>query len=68
MGMGEPLLNLTNVLPAIQILLTIMRTIYRNKYSVQLYRTIEKLSKETNVSLAISLHAPEDELRNQLVP
>ena len=72
MGMGEPLLNLTNVLPAIQILLdNNAYNISKNKITVStagIVPGIEKLSKETNVSLAISLHAPEDELRNQLVP
>ena len=72
MGMGEPLLNLTNILPAIRILLdNNAYNISKNKITVStagIVPGIETLSKETNVSLAISLHAPEDKLRNQLVP
>ena len=72
MGMGEPLLNLMNVVPAIKILLD------NNAYNISHNRVtvstagvvpgIKKLSEKTNVSLAISLHAPTDQLRNKLVP
>src|SRR5256885_7229880 len=33
-----------------------------------LFRSIYKLAQQTNVALAVSLHAPDDALRNELVP
>ena len=72
MGMGEPLLNLTNVLPAIKILLdNNAYNISRNKITVStagVVPGIKKLNENTNVSLAVSLHAPTDNLRDKLVP
>lgn len=72
MGMGEPLLNYDAVLEA----LTIMRD--DNAYGLSRKRVtlstsgvvpqIEKLNKDIDVSLAVSLHAPNNELRNELVP
>jgi 23S rRNA (adenine2503-C2)-methyltransferase len=72
MGMGEPLLNLDNVVKAAQIMLD------DNGYSISKYRVtvstaglipeLEKLRTMSAVALAISLHAPNDELRNQLMP
>lgn len=72
MGMGEPLLNFEAVVQA----LSIMRA--ENGYALPRRRVtvstagvvpkIEQLQKEADVSLAISLHAPNDELRNVLVP
>lgn len=73
MGMGEPLANLDRLLPALR-----EATAYDGlKISerrvtistVGLPPAIEKLaSLAPNYHLAISLHAPDDELRNQLVP
>lgn len=72
MGMGEPLLNYEAVLPALKI----MRD--DNAYCLSRKRVtlstsgvvpqIEKLSEDIDVSLAVSLHAPNNELRNALVP
>ena len=72
MGMGEPLLNLVNVLPAIKILLDgNAYNISHNKITVStagVVPGIKKLNEKANVSLAVSLHAPTDTLRNRLVP
>ncbi len=72
MGMGEPLLNLASVLPAIKILLdTNAYNISHNKITVStagVVPGIEKLNEKTKVSLAVSLHAPTNNLRDKLVP
>ena len=72
MGMGEPLLNFDNVVAAINILLE------DNAYGLSKRRVtlstsgvipaLDRLKEVTDVSLALSLHAPNDELRNELVP
>ena len=72
MGMGEPLLNFDNVVDA----MNLMRSDYGygiSKRRVTLSTSgvvnqLQRLSSVTDVSLAISLHAPNDELRDQLVP
>ena len=73
MGMGEPLANLDNVLQALEIasqpwgLGISPRRITVS--TVGLPPSIRKLAdRDSRVHLAISLHAPNDELRNQLVP
>jgi 23S rRNA (adenine2503-C2)-methyltransferase len=72
MGMGEPLLNFDNVLPAVQLMMDDLGYgISKRKVTVStagVVPGIERLCELTDVSLAISLHAPNDELRNQLVP
>jgi 23S rRNA (adenine2503-C2)-methyltransferase len=72
MGMGEPLANFRNVIPALQILLDDFGfDLSRRRVTLStsgLVPQIYKLAEETNVALAVSLHAPDDELRNQLVP
>ena len=72
MGMGEPLLNFDNVVAAVDLMMD------DNGYGISKRRVtistagvvpaIYKLAETTDASLAISLHAPNDELRNQLVP
>jgi len=72
MGMGEPLMNFDNVVDAMGIMLE------DNAYGLSKRRVtlstagvvpqLDKLADVSDVSLAISLHAPNDELRNQLVP
>lgn len=72
MGMGEPLLNFDNVVSALQLLLD------DNAYGLSRRRItlstagvvpqIDELGKACPVSLAVSLHAPDDTLRSQLVP
>jgi len=72
MGMGEPLMNFDNVVSAVRLMME------DNAYGLSKRRVtlstagvvpaIDKLKEVTDVSLAISLHAPNDELRDQLVP
>ena len=72
MGMGEPLANLRQVVEAVSVLtddlgfgLSRRRvTISTSGLVPQLYR----LSEQVNVALAVSLHAPNDALRDRLVP
>lgn len=72
MGMGEPLANYRNVLAALEILLSdFAYGLSRRRITVStsgIVPNIEKLGAECNVSLAVSLHAPDDPLRNELVP
>jgi 23S rRNA (adenine2503-C2)-methyltransferase len=72
MGMGEPLLNFDNVLPAIELMMDDLGYgISKRKVTVStsgVVPGIERMIKTTDASLAISLHAPNDELRDQLVP
>jgi 23S rRNA (adenine2503-C2)-methyltransferase len=72
MGMGEPLANFRNVVPALQILLDDYGfDLSRRRVTLStsgLVPQIYKLAEETNVALAVSLHAPDDQLRNELVP
>ncbi len=72
MGMGEPLLNLDAVLDAISIMTEDLGYgLSRRRVTVStagVVPGIERLGREADVSLAISLHAPFDELRNTLVP
>jgi 23S rRNA (adenine2503-C2)-methyltransferase len=72
MGMGEPLLNLDNVIPARRLMLD------DNAYGLSRRRVtvstagvvpgIDRLRDECPVALAVSLHAPNDALRDRLVP
>ena len=72
MGMGEPLLNFDNVVSAIELMMD------DNAYNLSKRRVtlstagvvpaIDRLGKVTDVSLAISLHAANDQLRDELVP
>ena len=72
MGMGEPLANYKQVVHALEMMLD--DSIYglsRRKVTLStsgLVPAIDKLSHDCPVSLAISLHAPTNELRNQIVP
>ncbi|GKX58572.1 bifunctional tRNA (adenosine(37)-C2)-methyltransferase TrmG/ribosomal RNA large subunit methyltransferase RlmN [Leminorella grimontii] len=72
MGMGEPLLNLTNVVPAMEIMLDDFG-FGLSKRRVTLSTSgvvpaLEKLGDMIDVALAISLHAPNDEIRDEIVP
>lgn len=72
MGMGEPLLNVENVLSSIDLML------HQNAYGLSKRRItlstsgivpeINKLAERTDVSLAISLHAANNILRDEIVP
>jgi 23S rRNA (adenine2503-C2)-methyltransferase len=72
MGMGEPLANYRNVVPAMRIFLDDLGyDLSRRRVTLStsgLVPQIYKLAEECNVALAVSLHAPVDELRNRLVP
>ena len=72
MGMGEPLANFRNVLSALDVLLSdYAYGLSRRRITVStsgIVPQIEKLGDACNVSLAVSLHAPNDELRDRLVP
>jgi len=72
MGMGEPLLNFNSVVSAMNIMMD------DNAYGLSKRRVtlstsgvvpaLERLKAVSDVSLAVSLHATNDELRNELVP
>lgn len=72
MGMGEPLLNFDNVVDAIHLMM------HDNCYGISKRRVtlstsgvvpaLDRLGQFTDCCLAISLHAPNDALRDQLVP
>ncbi|HEX8783185.1 MAG TPA: 23S rRNA (adenine(2503)-C(2))-methyltransferase RlmN [Steroidobacteraceae bacterium] len=72
MGMGEPLANFRNVVPALHILLDDFGfDLSRRRVTLStsgLVPQIYRLAEETNVALAVSLHAADDALRNELVP
>lgn len=71
MGMGEPLLNLDNVLGALRIFHTEIGLSYRHLTvsTVGLVPQILKLAKEKlPIHLALSLHSPLDEVRSRLMP
>jgi len=72
MGMGEPLANFRNVVPALHIFLDDFGfDLSRRRVTLStsgLVPQIYRLAEETNVALAVSLHAPDDALRNELVP
>ena len=72
MGMGEPLANYRNVVPAAEIMMDDHGfDLSRRRVTVStsgLVPQMMRIAEETNVALAVSLHAPNDELRSQLVP
>ena len=72
MGMGEPLLNLDNVIPALRLMLDDNAYgLSRRRVTVSTSSVIpgmDRLRDECPVALAVSLHAPNDALRDQLVP
>lgn len=72
MGMGEPLLNFDNVVGAMSLMTDDLGFGLANKRvtlsTAGVVPAIDKLARQCRVSLAVSLHAPNDELRDQLVP
>ena len=72
MGMGEPLANFRELVPACNLLTDDLGfALSRRRVTVStsgLVPQIYKLAEATNVALAISLHAANDVLRNELVP
>lgn len=72
MGMGEPLLNLNNVVPAVKLMLDDLGFgLSKRRVTIStagVVPALDKLGDMVDVALAISLHAPNDELRRKLVP
>jgi 23S rRNA (adenine2503-C2)-methyltransferase len=72
MGMGEPLANYRNVVAATRLLLDDQAYgLSRRRVTIStagLVPQIRKLANDCNVALAVSLHAPTDALRDELVP
>jgi len=72
MGMGEPLANYRNVVPAAELMMDDYGfDLSRRRVTVStsgLVPQMMRIAEETNVALAVSLHAPNDALRSQLVP
>ena len=72
MGMGEPLLNVANVVPAMEIMLDDFAyglSKRRVKLSTSgVVPALDMLRDKIDVALAISLHAPNDELRDEIMP
>ena len=72
MGMGEPLANYRNIIPALELLTSDYGYgLSRRRVTVStsgIVPNILKLGRECNVSLAVSLHAPNNDLRDEIVP
>jgi len=72
MGMGEPLANYRNVVPVLKLLISDWSYgLSRRRVTVStsgIVPHMNKLADDCNVSLAVSLHAPNDALRNEIVP
>ena len=72
MGMGEPLLNFDNVGAAMDLMLEdLAYGLSKRRVTLStsgVVPALDRLAEVSEVSLAISLHAPTDELRDQLVP
>ncbi len=72
MGMGEPLANYRSVLPVVQLLIDELAFgLSRRRVTIStagIVPQILKLAEECNVALAVSLHAPTDDVRDRLVP
>ncbi|MDW5441738.1 23S rRNA (adenine(2503)-C(2))-methyltransferase RlmN [Polaromonas sp. SM01] len=72
MGMGEPLQNYSQLLPALRVMLDDHGYgLSRRRVTVStsgVVPMIDRLAQDCPVALAVSLHAPEDELRSNLVP
>src|SRR5210317_1228888 len=72
MGMGEPLANYRNVVPVLRLLISDWGFgLSRRRVTIStsgIVPLIDKLADDCNVSLAVSLHAPDNELRDKIVP
>ncbi len=72
MGMGEPLLNVTHTFPVARILMDdFAYGLSKRRVTIStagVVPAIDKIKAEVDVSLAISLHAPNNALRDELVP
>lgn len=72
MGMGEPLANYRNVVPALRLLISDLGYgLSHRRVTVStsgIVPQIDRLADDCNVALAVSLHAPNNKLRDELVP
>ena len=72
MGMGEPLQNYAALVPALRVMLSDHGYgLSRRRVTVStsgVVPMVDRLAQDCPVALAVSLHAPDDHLRNQLVP
>ena len=72
MGMGEPLLNYANVVPALRLMLDDdAYGLSRRRVTLStsgIVPMIDALRSDCPVALAVSLHAPDDALRERLMP
>lgn len=72
MGMGEPLLNFDNVMDAVNIMMEDSAYgLSKRKVTIStsgVVPAIDRMREFTDASLAVSLHAPNDELRSQIMP
>ena len=72
MGMGEPLQNYSQLLPALRVMLDDFGYgLSRRRVTVSTSGVVpmmDRLAQDCPVALAVSLHAPQDELRSDLVP
>ncbi len=72
MGMGEPLLNFDNVVDAVNLMMEdLAYGLSKRRVTIStsgVVPAIEKLKHSTDASLAISLHAPNDDLRSEIMP
>jgi len=72
MGMGEPLSNLSNLVPSLALMMDdLAYGLSKRRVTVStsgIVPAMDRLTAALDVSLAVSLHAPNDALRDQLVP
>ncbi|MFM4647855.1 bifunctional tRNA (adenosine(37)-C2)-methyltransferase TrmG/ribosomal RNA large subunit methyltransferase RlmN [Aeromonas bivalvium] len=72
MGMGEPLLNLSNVIPAMRLMMDDFGYgISKRRVTIStsgVVPALDMLGDQIDVALAISLHAPNDALRSEIMP
>lgn len=72
MGMGEPLVNFNQVVPAIKLFLDDYAFgLSKRRVTLStagIVPAIYDLAEAVDLSLAVSLHAPNDDLRNQIMP
>ncbi|MFT5895579.1 MAG: 23S rRNA (adenine2503-C2)-methyltransferase, partial [bacterium] len=72
MGMGEPLLNYRHLVPSLNLMMDDLGYgLSKRRVTVSTSGVIpamDKLTADIDISLAVSLHAPNDKLRDELVP
>ena len=72
MGMGEPLMNYANVVSAMELMMDdLAYGLSKRRVTLSTSGVVPRLydlMRDTQVSLAVSLHAPDDALRDEIVP